>query len=117
MGFFFEDIRNVFYFAHCNREHRAQIHTKWMSQCHNCNFFFPSSDYLQQHKLICVERTKPGLEQVNEAKSESIESTPDLPMPEDDPNEYDDTEMVFVDEVKAEPIEIEEHSEFITGDI
>ena len=27
MGFFFQDIRNVFYFAHCNREHRASIQT------------------------------------------------------------------------------------------
>ena len=121
MGFFFEDIRNVFYFAHCNREHKAQIHTKWTWQCNNCGFFFPSSNYLQQHKLICVERTKPGLEQVNEAKLESIESTPDLPMPipdeDEELDEHLESEMVFVDEVKAEPIEIEEHSEFITGDI
>ena len=110
-GFFFEDIRNVFYFAHCNREHQAQIQSKWLCQCENCTFVFPSKEYLQQHRLICVERTKIW-EEVSDV-SESIESTPDLPIPDDDHQ----TEMVFVDEVKEEPIEIEEHSEFITGDI
>ena len=120
MGFFFPDVRNVFFFAHANKEHYAEIQNKWNEICTNCHFRYPNAIFLNQHFIVCIERQP----EPSTAVVEKIETTPDLAiMMEQGMEEEEDADLE--ETVKDELIDIQHHhiaddssnDEIITGDI